>query len=362
MLGRQSARLRSQPPPKPVLEEKKTKKEEQEEELEEEEGVVIDWDKAGGVDAEVQLSEYEVERLRRLAENKKQLEALGIYKDPQAEVNVKPKNSAPRAKKPKVVASNEPRRQSGRLAGKPQEYKGLKYLDKDVDNHDIALDLRDGNSDSESGTGSSESEVELDENGRPIITGRHAKYERGGRIYDSVNGTSCHQCRQKTLDPKVKCTNMITYRNHDGTSIQAPCPLMMDNLCLEGRYGETVDVERAKGNWICPKCRGICNCSFCMAKRGKLPTGQLKNTALQLGYKSVSDMLAATGRLKKPEKASSRTKAAKKKLDSKPVTCDDGEDEMLVVELDHDEDEFAGQKIEETGEAKPPTCELDTWL
>ncbi|ORY48088.1 hypothetical protein BCR33DRAFT_714525 [Rhizoclosmatium globosum] len=68
----------------------------------------------------------------------------------------------------------------------------------------------------------------------------------------------------------------------------------MDNLCLEGRYGENVDVERVKGTWVCPKCRGICNCSFCMAKRGKQPTGQLKNTAIQLGYKSVSDMLAAT--------------------------------------------------------------------
>ena len=26
---------------------------------------------------------------------------------------------------------------------------------------------------------------------------------RGGRVYDSVNGTSCHQCRQKTMALKV---------------------------------------------------------------------------------------------------------------------------------------------------------------
>ncbi|KAJ3082584.1 hypothetical protein HK102_001583 [Quaeritorhiza haematococci] len=34
-------------------------------------------------------------------------------------------------------------------------------------------------------------------NGEPIVR------VVGGRVYDSVNGTSCHQCRQKTTDPKV---------------------------------------------------------------------------------------------------------------------------------------------------------------
>ncbi|KAJ3101517.1 hypothetical protein HK100_004522 [Physocladia obscura] len=267
------------------------------------------------------LSAYEVERLRRLEENKKQLLALGIYREPSAPVELpKPRIRVPTKLK---IERNEPRRQSGRLAGKIEEFKGLKYLDKNFDNDDRNIDLR--GSDNEGGT---DSEREFDDNGKPIIvkpmknaprisnnvrTGsniKKAKYERGGRIYDSVNGTSCHQCRQKTLDPKVKCTNIITYRNHDGTEVRAPCPLMMDNLCLEGRYGQNVDEERAKGDWICPKCRGICNCSFCMAKRvafrsydylfwipGKQPTGQLKNTALQLGYKSVSDMLAKTGKL-----------------------------------------------------------------
>ncbi|KAJ3080971.1 hypothetical protein HDU99_006918 [Rhizoclosmatium hyalinum] len=279
-----------------------------------EDGVVIDWDRAGGVEAVQKLSEYEIERIRRLEENKKQLQALGIYRDANEETAPKPRaKAAPKPKKPKLTDDNLPRRQSGRLQGKPQEFKGLKYLDKNVQNDDLIIAGVANSDESDSEDSGHEEEVEFDENGKPIIVlpmkfapkntgggqnnGKHMKYERGGRIYDSVNGTSCHQCRQKTLDPKVKCTNIITYRAPDGTETKSQCTLMMDNLCLEGRYGESVDVERAKGTWVCPKCRGICNCSFCMAKRGKQPTGQLKNTAIQLGYKSVSDMLAATGKL-----------------------------------------------------------------
>ncbi|XP_012567757.2 uncharacterized protein [Cicer arietinum] len=45
-------------------------------------------------------------------------------------------------------------------------------------------------------------------------------------------------------------------------------------------------------DWICPKCRGMCNCSFCMKKRGQQPTGALTRTAKTSGFKSVSEMLA----------------------------------------------------------------------
>ncbi|KAJ3062422.1 hypothetical protein HDU98_001719, partial [Podochytrium sp. JEL0797] len=274
----------------------------------EDEAELIDWERKGEV-ANVKMSEYEIERLRRLEENKKQLMALGIFKEEEKA----PKEKPPRTRKQPVAkpVSNEPRRQSGRLSGKPEEFKGLKFFDdRDVQNDDTIINLG-GKSDGSDDENGHEVELEFDENGKPIVIlpmsslgkktntvdAKHRKYERGGRIYDSVNGTSCHQCRQKTLDPKVKCTNIIIYRDRDGTEVKAPCTLMMDNLCLEGRYGESVDVEREKGNWVCPKCRGICNCSFCMAKRGKLPTGQLKYTALEQGYKCVSDMLSATGKL-----------------------------------------------------------------
>jgi formamidopyrimidine-DNA glycosylase len=34
---------------------------------------------------------------------------------------------------------------------------------------------------------------------------------QGGRVYDSENGTTCHQCRQKTIETKAKCTKCTLY-------------------------------------------------------------------------------------------------------------------------------------------------------
>ncbi|ORY48089.1 hypothetical protein BCR33DRAFT_58290 [Rhizoclosmatium globosum] len=66
-----------------------------------EDGVVIDWDRAGGVEAVQKLSEYEIERIRRLEENKKQLQALGIYRDANEEAAPKPRaKAAPKPKNP----------------------------------------------------------------------------------------------------------------------------------------------------------------------------------------------------------------------------------------------------------------------
>ncbi|KAK4393631.1 Cell division cycle-associated 7-like protein [Sesamum angolense] len=57
------------------------------------------------------------------------------------------------------------------------------------------------------------------------------------------------------------------------------------------RYGEKVEEVAALGEWSCPKCRGICNCSVCMKKRGHQPTGILITTAKETGFSSVSEML-----------------------------------------------------------------------
>ncbi|KAF3786331.1 Cell division cycle-associated 7-like protein [Nymphaea thermarum] len=76
----------------------------------------------------------------------------------------------------------------------------------------------------------------------------------GKRIYDPFDGKTCHQCR----------------------------------------YGENVlEVNRTPG-WICPVCRGICNCSFCRIKKGWLPTGPLYKKITRLGYKSVAHYLIQT--------------------------------------------------------------------
>ncbi|CAA0829265.1 Zinc-finger domain of monoamine-oxidase A repressor R1 protein [Striga hermonthica] len=104
----------------------------------------------------------------------------------------------------------------------------------------------------------------------------------GGRIYDSVNGKCCHQCRQKTMDFVAACKNLKNNKQ---------CTIMYCYKCLLNRYGEKAEEVAALKVWSCPKCRGICNCSICMKRRGQQPTGLLTNTAKSAGFSSVSEML-----------------------------------------------------------------------
>ncbi|ONK60113.1 uncharacterized protein A4U43_C08F14460 [Asparagus officinalis] len=66
--------------------------------------------------------------------------------------------------------------------------------------------------------------------------------------------------------------------------------------CLYMRYGENVLEVEKNVNWICPVCRGICNCSLCRTKKGWAPTGALYKKVLNLGYKSVAHYLIQTRR------------------------------------------------------------------
>ncbi|XP_058773270.1 uncharacterized protein LOC131647389 [Vicia villosa] len=97
-----------------------------------------------------------------------------------------------------------------------------------------------------------------------------------------VVGKTCHQCRQKTRDVAATCKNP---RNGK------PCVIRFCHKCLLNRYGEIVKEVNLLTNWMCPKCRGICNCSSCMKKRGQQPTGALAHIAKASGFKSVSEML-----------------------------------------------------------------------
>ncbi|KAK9114821.1 hypothetical protein Syun_021618 [Stephania yunnanensis] len=97
---------------------------------------------------------------------------------------------------------------------------------------------------------------------------------------------TCHQCRQKTENAVSYCKNL---RN------SKPCPIKFCQKCLLNRYGEKVEEVAMIVNWLCPKCRGICNCSCCMKKKGHRPTGMLAPTAKATGFSSVSEMLLAKG-------------------------------------------------------------------
>nr|XP_048328618.1 uncharacterized protein LOC107416538 isoform X2 [Ziziphus jujuba var. spinosa] len=108
----------------------------------------------------------------------------------------------------------------------------------------------------------------------------------GSRIYDSQNGKTCHQCRQKTRDFVASCKNLKKDRL---------CTINFCHKCLSNRYGENAEEMALLDDWNCPKCRGICNCSFCMKKRGHKPTGVLVHAAKATGFNSVSEMLLLKG-------------------------------------------------------------------
>ena len=99
--------------------------------------------------------------------------------------------------------------------------------------------------------------------------------------YDAENGTTCHQCRQKTDDLKTTCRSKSCF----GVRGQFCGP------CLRNRYGEDAKKALMDPEWHCPPCRGICNCSFCMKKRGRRCTGIMIHLAKERGYNDVKSFL-----------------------------------------------------------------------
>jgi|UniRef100_A0A7S4FE42 hypothetical protein len=87
-------------------------------------------------------------------------------------------------------------------------------------------------------------------------------------------GSSCHWCRQKTIDRKVQCSNP------DCLSISTWC-----GSCLWNRHREDILSAIDDPEWLCPACLGECNCSLAgqfacgMYRRGKSKTGALNSIA-----------------------------------------------------------------------------------
>ncbi|XP_042823890.1 cell division cycle-associated 7-like protein isoform X6 [Panthera tigris] len=104
------------------------------------------------------------------------------------------------------------------------------------------------------------------------------------KIYDKVLGNTCHQCRQKTIDTKTVCRN----QGCGGVRGQFCGP------CLRNRYGEDVRsalLDPVGTDWMCPPCRGICNCSYCRKRDGRCATGILIHLAKFYGYNNVKEYL-----------------------------------------------------------------------
>ncbi|XP_017264106.1 cell division cycle-associated protein 7 isoform X2 [Kryptolebias marmoratus] len=103
------------------------------------------------------------------------------------------------------------------------------------------------------------------------------------KVYNTVTGSTCHQCRQKTVDTKTCC------RSDDCRGIQG----QFCGPCLRNRYGEDVRKALLDPNWKCPPCRGICNCSFCRQREGRCPTGILFPLAQYHGFSDVHSYLTS---------------------------------------------------------------------
>ncbi|XP_075414434.1 cell division cycle-associated 7-like protein isoform X2 [Tenrec ecaudatus] len=101
------------------------------------------------------------------------------------------------------------------------------------------------------------------------------------KIYDKVLGNTCHQCRQKTIDTKTVCRS----QGCGGVRGQFCGP------CLRNRYGEDVRSALLDPDWVCPPCRGICNCSYCRKRDGRCATGILIHLAKFYGYNNVKEYL-----------------------------------------------------------------------
>ncbi|KAJ3603253.1 hypothetical protein NHX12_030995 [Muraenolepis orangiensis] len=103
------------------------------------------------------------------------------------------------------------------------------------------------------------------------------------KVYNSVTGSTCHQCRQKTIDTKTCC------RSKECRGIQG----QFCGPCLRNRYGEDVKQALLDPEWQCPPCRHICNCSFCRLRDGRCPTGILLPLAQYHGFSDVHSYLSS---------------------------------------------------------------------
>ncbi|XP_014675222.1 PREDICTED: cell division cycle-associated protein 7-like [Priapulus caudatus] len=101
------------------------------------------------------------------------------------------------------------------------------------------------------------------------------------KTYDAINGTTCHQCRQKTRDVKTIC------RGPDCSGVRG----QFCGPCLRNRYGEDARQVLMDPEWLCPVCRDICNCSICRRRSGRTCTGQLYTFVRENGYEDVHTYL-----------------------------------------------------------------------
>lgn len=227
-----------------------------------------------------QTVDYEHIRNARIEENKKRMEQLGLPNLCQSlskQLSAKRQRPFRAIPESKPVLNPTPSRRSSRLQNAtPVSYVEIPPTFKENSDSRSIRPLQQGNKpeiyteEHEKLLGSCETEWVLFQDGYG---------PDGNKIYDSVRGKTCHQCRQKTLGLRTHCSK---------------CSLLRGQFCgdcLYMRYGENILEVLKKSEWVCPVCRDICNCSFCRLKKGWVPTGSFYRNAKSLGYRSVAHYL-----------------------------------------------------------------------
>ncbi|XP_057770026.1 uncharacterized protein LOC130989889 [Salvia miltiorrhiza] len=235
-----------------------------------------------------EISDYELCREERIRENRERMQKLGIFDLSQKFNAPKPTpvraayRKAPRLHSPLPPSSAGPTRRSSRLqSSTPVSYCELRVEKKDKSSKEYNI-LREEGSRPEVYTEEHDKLLGSTEMNWTLFVDGYGK--DGKRIYDPVKGKTCHQCRQKTLGQRTHCSN---------------CSMVQGQFCgdcLYMRYGENVLEANANPDWICPVCRGICNCSLCRQAKGWPPTGILYKKISNLGYKSVAHYLIQSRR------------------------------------------------------------------
>lgn len=246
------------------------------------------------------MCDYEKMRVQRIKENKEKLEKMGILA---LANNLKPKPTPPSKPKPKPPSTSPARRSSRLTAADRVDYsekslKSAQYVLIPVPEKEKRGSVRVPKS-KKGRKHSDDDEVCIKESFNPeVYTEEHQQLlgdckmvwdldvdgydEDGLRIYDQFEGKHCHQCRQKTLGHHTKCSNCKAVEGQ------------FCGDCLFTRYGENVLEAIEDLIWICPICRGICNCSRCRRAKGWEPTGDIYSKVKRQGFKSVAHYLIET--------------------------------------------------------------------
>jgi len=257
-----------------------------------------------------ELSAYEQIRHDNIKEREAMLAALmADFAEYKQDTGIGNKKTAPKRKRRldddgsgfrSTSVGDVGRRKSSRLAEQPEggekplgsqvwdveakEYKEYKlaeeqsdYDEEDYQNHEVRVQKK--NTGHRGGKDPNEGFLMPDDITPSML--KKVGTSLGSKVYNQSIGTTCHQCRQKTVDTKTIC------RSGECVGVRG----QFCGRCLEIRYGEDAKEALMDPNWKCPPCRNFCNCSICRNRNGKGATGMLIQLAQAKGFDNVAEYL-----------------------------------------------------------------------